>query len=85
MDAGEAALILENIDTRALIHETPPVVDLSAASKDNAILAAAIASTATRMGISIGFAARAVYAGGGLGAHLQHACARLDCAGRERL
>jgi predicted nucleic acid-binding protein len=39
-------LILENIDTRALVIEAPPDVDLSSDPKDNPILAAAIAGKA---------------------------------------
>lgn len=45
-DAGEAAAIVENIDTRALILDDPPDVDLSPDPKDNLILAAAIAGKA---------------------------------------
>ncbi len=45
-DAGEAAAIVENIDTRALILDDPPDVDLSPDPKDNPILAAAIAGKA---------------------------------------
>ncbi len=43
IDADEAAAIVENIDTRALILADPPDVDLSPDPKDNPILAAAIA------------------------------------------
>ncbi|MGH6920696.1 MAG: putative toxin-antitoxin system toxin component, PIN family [Geminicoccaceae bacterium] len=46
LDADAAAAILENIDTRALIVEAPPDVDLSSDPKDNPILAAAIAGRA---------------------------------------
>ena len=46
LDAGEAAAIVENIDTRALIPDDPPDVDLSPDPKDNPILAAAIAGKA---------------------------------------
>ena len=46
LDADEAAAILENIDTRALILDDPPNVDLSPDPKDNPILAAAIAGKA---------------------------------------
>ena len=46
LDAGEAAAIVENIDTRALILADPPDVDLSPDPKDNPILAAAIAGKA---------------------------------------
>ncbi len=46
LDAGEAAAIVENIDTRALILDDPPDVDLSPDPKDNPILAAAIAGKA---------------------------------------
>ena len=45
-DVGEAAAIVENIDTRALILDDPPDVDLSPDPKDNPILAAAIAGKA---------------------------------------
>lgn len=43
VDADEAAAIVENIDTRAVILDDPPDVDLSPDPKDNPILAAAIA------------------------------------------
>jgi putative PIN family toxin of toxin-antitoxin system len=43
IDAVEAAAIVENIDTRAVMLEDPPDVDLSPDPKDNPILAAAIA------------------------------------------
>jgi len=46
LDADEAALIVQNIDTRALILDDPPQVDLSPDPKDNPILAAAIAGKA---------------------------------------
>ncbi len=46
LDADEAAAIVENIDTRALILDDPPDVDLSPDPKDNPILAAAIAGKA---------------------------------------
>jgi putative PIN family toxin of toxin-antitoxin system len=46
IDADEAAVLLENIDTRAHILEDPPNVDLSPDPKDNPILAAAIAGKA---------------------------------------
>ncbi len=46
LDANEAAAIVENIDTRALILDAPPDVDLSPDPKDNPILAAAIAGKA---------------------------------------
>lgn len=46
LDADEAAAIVENIDTRALILDAPPDVDLSRDPKDNPILAAAIAGKA---------------------------------------
>ena len=46
LDADEAAAILENIDTRAIILDDPPNVDLSPDPKDNPILAAAIAGKA---------------------------------------
>jgi putative PIN family toxin of toxin-antitoxin system len=46
LDADEAAAILENIDTRALILDAPPDVNLSPDPKDNPILAAAIAGRA---------------------------------------
>jgi len=41
--ADEVAAIIENIDTRAIVLEDPPGVDLSPDPKDNPILAAAIA------------------------------------------
>ncbi|MEE9544598.1 MAG: putative toxin-antitoxin system toxin component, PIN family [Rhodospirillales bacterium] len=37
LDADEAAAIVENIDTRALILDAPPDVDLSPDPKDNPI------------------------------------------------
>lgn len=46
LDADEAAAIVENIDTRAVILRDPPDVDLSPDPKDNPILAAAIAGKA---------------------------------------
>lgn len=46
IDADEAAAIVENIDTRAIILDAPPDVDLSPDPKDNPILAAAIAGKA---------------------------------------
>lgn len=46
LDAGEAAAIVENIDTRALVLDETPRVDLSPDPKDNPILAAAIAGHA---------------------------------------
>ena len=52
LDAGEAAAIVENIDTRALILADPPDVDLSPDPKDNPILAAAIAGKAVRFLVS---------------------------------
>ena len=46
LDADEAAAIIENIDTRAVIFDDLPSVDLSPDPKDNPILAAAIAGNA---------------------------------------
>jgi len=46
VDADEAALIVENMDTRALIFDDPPPVDLSPDPHDNPILAAAVAGKA---------------------------------------
>ena len=46
IDTDEAVAIVENIDTRALILDAPPDVDLSPDPKDNPILAAAIAGKA---------------------------------------
>jgi hypothetical protein len=46
LDADEAAAIVENIDTRAVIVDAPPDVDFSPDPKDNPILAAAIAGKA---------------------------------------
>jgi len=43
LDADEASVVVKNIGTRALILDEPPPVDLSPDSKDNPILAAAIA------------------------------------------
>ena len=47
LDADEAAAIVGNLDTRAVILRDPPPVDLSPDPKDNLILAAAIAGKAT--------------------------------------
>jgi uncharacterized protein len=44
LDADEAAAIVDNLDTRALVLEAPPDVNLSPDPKDNPILAAAIAA-----------------------------------------
>ena len=46
LDADEAAAIIENVDTRAVILHDLPSVDLSPDPKDNPILAAAIAGNA---------------------------------------
>jgi putative PIN family toxin of toxin-antitoxin system len=46
LDPEEAAAIVENIDTRALILDAPPDVNLSPDPKDNPILATAIAGKA---------------------------------------
>lgn len=46
LDADEAAAIVENIDTRALVLRAPPAIELSPDPKDNPILAAAIAGKA---------------------------------------
>ena len=46
LDADEAAAIVENIDTRAVILDAPPDVNLSPDPRDNPILAAAIAGKA---------------------------------------
>ncbi|MBI4183299.1 MAG: putative toxin-antitoxin system toxin component, PIN family [Proteobacteria bacterium] len=46
LDADEAAAIVENIDTRAVILRDPPDVDLSPDPNDNPIFAAAIAGKA---------------------------------------
>ena len=46
LDADEAAGIVENIDTRALVLEALPDVNLSPDPKDNPILATAIAGKA---------------------------------------
>lgn len=46
LDADEAAAIVENFGTRALILDDPPDVNLSPDSKDNPILAAAITGKA---------------------------------------
>jgi putative PIN family toxin of toxin-antitoxin system len=46
LDADEAAAIVENIDTRALVLDALPDVNLSPDPKDNPILAAAIAGKA---------------------------------------
>jgi len=44
--ADEARAMVENIDTRAVVLEDPPEVELSPDPKDNPILAAAIAGKA---------------------------------------
>ena len=49
IDADEAAAIVENIGTRAVIVDRPPVVNLSPDPKDNPILAAAVAGKADRI------------------------------------
>jgi len=46
LDADEAAVLVDNLDTRALVLDDPPPVDLSPDPKDNPILAAAIAGNA---------------------------------------
>ena len=46
LDADEAAAIVHNLDTRALVLDDLPDVDLSPDPKDNPILAAAIAGNA---------------------------------------
>lgn len=46
IDADEAAAIVENIGTRAVIVDRPPVVNLSPDPKDNPILAVAVAGKA---------------------------------------
>ena len=46
LDADEAASIVENMGTRALVLDEPPEVDLSLDPKDNLILAAAVAGMA---------------------------------------
>ena len=46
IDADEAAAIVENIGTRAVIVDRPPVVNLSPDPKDNPILATAVAGKA---------------------------------------
>ena len=46
LDADEAAAIVENLDTRAVVLDAPPDVNLSPDPKDNPILAAAIAAKA---------------------------------------
>lgn len=46
VDIGHAATLVENIDTFALIIDSPPDVDLSPDPKDNPILALAIAGHA---------------------------------------
>ncbi len=43
VDAEEAAVIVEHLETRAVVLRNPPAVTLSSDSADNAILAAAIA------------------------------------------
>ena len=46
IDADEAAAIVENIGTRAVFVDRPPVVNLSPDPKDSPILAAAVAGKA---------------------------------------
>ena len=46
LDAEEAAAIVENLDSRAVVLESPHPVDLSPDPKDNPILATAIAAQA---------------------------------------
>ena len=46
LDADEATAIVENIDTRAVVLDDPPDVDLSPDPGDNPILAAAITGKA---------------------------------------
>ena len=46
IDAEEAAAIVENLDARAVVLDTPQPVDLSPDPKDNPILATAIAAQA---------------------------------------
>ena len=46
LDADEATAIVDNLDTRALVLDAPPDVNLSPDPKDNPILAAAIAAKA---------------------------------------
>jgi putative PIN family toxin of toxin-antitoxin system len=46
LDAHEASVIVENIDTRATILDRPPEVNLSPDPKDNPILAIAVAGKA---------------------------------------
>ena len=46
LDADEAAIIVQNIGARALVLDEPPGVNLSPDSKDNPILAAAVAGKA---------------------------------------
>ena len=46
LDPEEARLILDNLDTRAVLLADPPAVELSPDPKDNRILAAAIAGGA---------------------------------------
>jgi putative PIN family toxin of toxin-antitoxin system len=46
LDADEAAAIVENIDTRAVVLDALPAVSLSPDPKDNPILAAAMAGKA---------------------------------------
>ena len=46
LDLDEAAVIVQNIGARALVLDEPPGVNLSPDSKDNPILAAAIAGKA---------------------------------------
>lgn len=46
LDADEATAVVENISSRAIIHDNPPAVNLSPDPGDNPILAAAIAGHA---------------------------------------
>ena len=46
VDADEAAILVENIGTRAFVLDAPPGVNVSSDPKDNPILAAAIAGAA---------------------------------------
>lgn len=46
VDAEEAAVIVDNLETRAVVVRDPPTVTLSPDHADNAILAAAIAGKA---------------------------------------
>ncbi len=43
IDAGSAAILAENLDTRAFVVDCPPMTGLSPDPKDDAILATAIA------------------------------------------